>query len=135
MRILSALILAVVIAAATIVVGWWTVPVAALLWGLVAGRGGRVGAAALTAALAAVLAWGALLAYDAVSGNLGALGRLFGSIAKLPPAVFLVLTLLFPALMAWSAAALGASVWPRRERQRHYVPASKVLRGGATARG
>jgi hypothetical protein len=134
MRILSVVFLAVVIALATLGLGWWAVAPVAALWGLVVGRGSRVSSVGGTASLAAVLAWGALLAVDAASGNLGALGRLFGAIAKMPPAVFLVLTLVFPALVAWSAAALTASLWPRRERPRHYVPASRVLRGEAAAR-
>jgi len=131
MRALSVLVLAVVLVLATTFLGWWAVPACALLWGLATARWLRRPAAA--AMLAAVLAWGALLALDALGGQLAGLGALFGSIAKQPPAVFFALSLLFPALLAWSAAALGADLRGRPARQRQYVPPDKVL-GPATRR-
>jgi hypothetical protein len=39
-----------------------------------------------------------------------------------------VLTLVFPALLAWSAAALAGAVWPRKDdRRRYYVPGSEAI--------
>ncbi|MBV9878932.1 MAG: hypothetical protein JO180_00470 [Gemmatirosa sp.] len=125
MRVVTFLLLVVLFALGTFLAGWWAVPALALVWGLAAGRLARRPAA--SAALAAMVAWAALLVFDAGGGRLGALGDLFGAIAKLPAPVFFALTLAFPALLAWSAAALGASVWPRRAKRRHYVPASRVL--------
>jgi hypothetical protein len=127
MSIVITIVLAAVLAAGTMLYGWWTVPVLAFLWGLASL--GRVRRAAGLAALAAVLAWGALLALDGMSGHLVGLGALFGRVARQPPAVFFVLSLVFPALLAWSAAALGASVWPGPRRRAYYVPSSTVLRG------
>jgi hypothetical protein len=124
MRFLSILLLAAALAVGTFVFGWWTVPVIALAWGLIAGRLPR---AAGYAAIAAVLAWGALLALDAAGGRLFPLGALFGAIAHLPGAVFLALTLIFPAVLAWSAAALGAGVWPSPRSRRYYVRPAEAL--------
>jgi len=129
MRTLSVLLLAVAIAFATVFLGWWAVPVVAFLWGLLAARLLRRPAGA--AALAAVLAWAALLGMDAMGGRLTGLGTLFGSIAKLPSGVFFALSLLFPAALAWSAAALGADLRGGRRPRRHYVPSHEVL-GPAT---
>jgi len=129
MRTLSVLVLAVVLAFATVFLGWWGVPVVAFLWGLLTARLLRRPAGA--AALAAVLAWAALLGMDAMGGRLTGLGTLFGSIAKLPSGVFFALSLLFPALLAWSAAALGADLRGGRPARRRYLPASEVL-GPAT---
>jgi len=125
MRLVMTLVLAVVIGLLTLLYGWWTVPIVAFVWGLAAGR--RWPRAAALAALAAVLAWAALLGMDALGGRLGGLGTLFGSIAKQPRAVFFVLSLVFPALLAWAAAALGADLRGRPARRKYYVGASDVL--------
>jgi hypothetical protein len=129
MRTLSVLLLAMVLAVATLFVGWWSVPVVAFVWGLAVARLMRRPAGA--AALAAALAWAALLGVDALGGRLAGLGTLFGAIAKLPPGVFFALSLAFPALLAWSAAALGADLRGGRRPRRFYVPATEVL-GPAT---
>lgn len=128
MRVLTFLLLAVVMALGTAYAGWWAVAVLGALWGLVAGwRGAGRGEAALAAA-AAAFAWVVLLAIDAAGGRLGGLGRTFGAVAGLPPALFFALTLAFPALLAWSAAALAGAVWPRRaRRRRYYVAPSRAM--------
>ena len=128
MRVVTFLLLAVAIAGATAFVGWWTVAVVGGAWGLLAGWRGRGRGEALLAAASAAFAWAVLLAVDAAGGQLGGLGRTFGAIAGLPPAVFFALTLAFPALLAWSAAALAGSVWPRRDRRpRYYVRPSEAV--------
>lgn len=89
---------AVGFAVATVYIGWWTVPLLALLLGIRLGPG-AVG-------LAAGLGWAGLLARDALAAPLlpyaGKLGGLFG----LPGWSLLLLTVLFAGLLAWSAAAL-----------------------------
>ena len=89
-------------------VGWWMVPAVAVLWGLLRPAVRRP---ILSAALAAAAAWALWLAVDSVRGH-GAAGRLasqLGSVMHLPaPALFFV-TLLFPALLGWSASALGCA--------------------------
>ncbi len=127
MRFLALVALAVAFAAGTWLVAWWAVPALALVWGLAAGR---MRGHAWRAAVAAAAAWLALLIVDAAGGPLLALGTLFGAVANVPSAVFFALTLLFPGVLAWSAAALGGSVWPRAtpgQPERRYVPASQVL--------
>lgn len=119
------IVLVAALAAGTWFGAWWTVPIIAFAWGLLVARS-RARAAG-TAALAAVSAWALLLALDASGGRLGALGSLFGHIAGLPSGVFYALTLVFPALLAWSAAALGAALRGGPARRAYYVPPSRVL--------
>src|SRR5688572_2168650 len=96
--------LAAVMAALTILIGWWAVPITAALWGAFAR--GRPGTGRI-AALAAALAWGAILAYDALVGPVGALAERLGQVMGVPAVVLPVITLVFPALLAWSAAYLA----------------------------
>ena len=97
-------VLAAALALGTIAFGWWAVPVIAFLWGMLA-RGER--GAALTAGVAAMLAWGSLLLRDAGHGPVdnvaSTLGQLFGVTAT---AVY-VLTVALPGLLALTAAIVG----------------------------
>jgi hypothetical protein len=61
-------------------------------------------------ALAAALGWALLLAVDAVSGRFGTLSRGVGGLMRVPPLALVLVTLLFAAAAAWSAAAIGAEV-------------------------
>jgi hypothetical protein len=92
-------------AALTWVIGWWGVLLAALIVGFVfreqGGGGWRI-------ALAAALAWTLLLAVDAVAGPLGAVSHTLGGVMQAPGAVLVLLTLAFPAALAWSAATVVA---------------------------
>lgn len=94
--------------------GWWTVPAVAALWGLLRPATWRpILSAALAAALGTVL-W---LLVDGLAGS-GALTRLGSRLAgvlHLPFALLLLLTLLFPAILAWSAAALACGLAGRFE--------------------
>jgi hypothetical protein len=101
------LISAMTMVATTWFAGWWGVPLAALVLGVM-GRERR-GIAWLTS-LAAMVAWGALLLLDATSGRFGALATAIGGVMRVPGAVVIVVTLMFAALLAWSAAAIGAEV-------------------------
>jgi hypothetical protein len=92
---------------ATVVVGWWGTPVVGLIWGWWAARYGRWHrAVAPVAAAGAVVAWAALLAWTAVRGPLRQLTDALGALTRVPGPLFIVATLLFGALLAWSAAAL-----------------------------
>lgn len=89
--------------------GWWTTPLVAGLWGALRPR---VNSPAGTAALAALVAWGLWLLIDWWGGH-GALGRLadrLGGLMNLPPAALILMTLLLPAVLAWSAAALAGAL-------------------------
>lgn len=89
--------------------GWWAVPVVAALWG---GLRPQVPSPAATAALAAAAAWGVWLLIDwqVGQGALGALTTRLGGVMNLPPFVAILLTLVLPALLAWSAAALSGAI-------------------------
>jgi hypothetical protein len=90
-------------------VGWWSVFVIALAWGWLVGPPRRP---ALRAAIAAALAWMGFLAYDAVRGPAGRLARTLGAVMHLPPSVLVGVTVIFPVLLAWGAAMLGAEAAP-----------------------
>lgn len=112
-RVLGAFALLVLAFGAGSWVGWWMVPLIALLWG---GLRPLVRRPAATAALATLVAWGAWLAADAVLGR-GALGRITAGLSDLlgqPGPVLHAVTLIFAALLAWSAAVLGGAVGRRR---------------------
>ena len=85
--------------------GWWTVPVVAAVWG---GLRPGLRRPILSAALAAALGWGAWLLADLLRdpAAFARLGPRLGSVMQIPSPFLLLITLLFPALLAWSAAAL-----------------------------
>ncbi len=105
MRAISFAGLVLLMALATWLLGWWTVPLLAAVTGWwqrrAAGRAGLVG-------LAAALAWALLLALAAVGPRFGAVSVELAGIMRLPLAVLWLATALLPALLAWSAAALVA---------------------------
>jgi hypothetical protein len=88
---------------------WWAVPLVAALWGLLRPAVWRP---ILSAALAAALGWGCWLLLDALSdpSALARLGQRLGAVMQLPFPLLLLLTLLFPALLAWSASALACGL-------------------------
>jgi len=95
---------ALLVAAGTMVAGWWTVPVLGALYGAWAAAQRT---AVITAALAGAAGWGALLLWDATVGPVGRLVQVFGAFSHLPGSAFVVLTLAYPALLCASAAALS----------------------------
>jgi hypothetical protein len=103
--------LAAACAIATVVLGWWSVPVVAVAWALV--RRGAPSTSSL-AAVAAALAWGALLASVAARGPFGTLATQLAGVMALPTVVLPLVTLIFPALLAWSAAQLTSALVARR---------------------
>ena len=104
-------LLAIAMVAATAVGGWWGVLAAAFVWGAWPGRAGRV-------AIAAACAWGSVLVWTAASGPLPALLAALSSIAGAPGWVLIVATLVFPAVLAWSAAVVGGVVRGDRRGER-----------------
>ena len=50
-----------------------------------------------------------LLLIDAARGPVGEVAARLGGVMGLPPAALVVCTLLFPALLAWSASSIGAA--------------------------
>lgn len=105
--ILPLLVVALAVALLTWLLGWWGVIVAALVAGGVLHL--RRGAAWLVA-LAAIVGWGALILLDAVGGRFVALSSSVAGVLRIPPGVLVTVTLLFGALLAWSAAVLGTEL-------------------------
>ena len=95
------------IAALTWLFGWWGVVIAALVAGAALHR--RSSAAWLVA-LAAVVAWGALVGVDMLGGRFSTLAASIGGVLRVPAGALLVVTLLFGALLAWSAAVVGREI-------------------------
>ncbi len=100
MSLLRLLLLAALIGAGTMFLGWWAVPAVAALYALLR----RDPAAPREAMLAGLLAWILLLSRamtaPAFSTLLDRLGRIF----PLPGAGVIVLTLVLAMLLSWSAA-------------------------------
>lgn len=98
-------LVAIAVAAATWLAGWWAVAVVALVAGFVArDRRGR----ASHVALGAAIGWALLLIADVAATRFGALISALGGVFRVPGAVLVLLTLLLPALLGWSGAVLGA---------------------------
>jgi hypothetical protein len=100
--LVKVLLLAELFAVATYAFGWWTVPVIAALWAIVSSDDKP----ARLAAVCAALGWGTLLVLDAIKGPVGEMATRLGGVMRVPSVVLILLTLIFPALLAWSAAAL-----------------------------
>ena len=109
------LVTALGVALLTWSLGWWGVVVAALVAGAVLSR--RRGAPWLVA-LAAVTAWGALILVNSAGGRFATLASSIGGVMRFPPALLVIVTLLFGALLAWSAAVLGSEIGRMARRER-----------------
>ncbi len=101
-------------AAGTVLLGWWAVPIlgalapvaaAALGGARWAPRQGR--SVPRGAAFAAAFGWAALLAWAAVGPQFGTVSGLVGTLLQAPWPAVAAVTLLLPAVLAWSAAALA----------------------------
>lgn len=102
------LVVAAAMAALTWILGWWGVLLAALIIGVVLRREGGGG---WRVALAAALAWAALLLGNAVLGPLTVVSTTLGGVMQVPAPALLLLTLGFPALLAWGAATVVAETY------------------------
>ena len=100
--LVKVVLVAELFAVATYALGWWTVPLIAALWALLS----RDDKPARLAALCAALGWGTLLLLDSVKGPVAEMATRVGGVMRIPAFVLILLTLIFPALLAWSAAAL-----------------------------
>ena len=95
-------LLAEAFAVTTFGIGWWSVPIVAALWGMFSTDEHR----ARNAALCAMGGWATLLVLDIVRGPVATMATQLGGVMGVPGFVLILLTLLFPALLAWSAATL-----------------------------
>lgn len=101
------MLLAAAFAIATVALGWWTVPVLGAAWGLAAGSDRRT---MLTAGVCAALGWGALLALFALGAPIGDVASKVGAIMKVGGIGLIAVTLVFPALLAASAAGVTSAL-------------------------
>jgi len=104
--VVKVVLLAEAFAVATFGLGWWSVPLIAAIWAAVSRSPNR----AKVAALCATGGWATLLLLDIVKGPVATMATQLGSVMSLPPAVLYLLTLFFPALLAWSAATLVPAI-------------------------
>jgi hypothetical protein len=93
---------------ATVLVGWWTVPLIAGVWTLAAPRR----AAVFYAAFAGASAWGALLVLRARDGGLARIDALLSQIMHAPGPLLIGLSVFYPALLAGAAALVAQSLRP-----------------------
>jgi hypothetical protein len=100
--------------AAASVLGWWAIPATAALWGILHPIARRP---ALFAAAAAALAWSGWLLADGLSprGDFSGLAVRLGGIFSLPAPALVVITIVFAALLAGSAAYLAVAIAPARK--------------------
>ncbi|MEO8337115.1 MAG: hypothetical protein ABI664_19215 [bacterium] len=107
MRILYHLLIAVCMAGLTWLLGWWGVALGALILGVVfRAEGGH----AWRVALAAIEGWAILLVIDMFAGPLAGVATTVGGAMSIPGPALLLVTLLFPALIGWSGAALASEI-------------------------
>lgn len=123
MSVLRFLILAVGIALGTVLVDWWMVPIIGLGYGLIS-RGTRT--PGTLAAVAGAVAWGGYLAIIGFGGApVGSFGASLARSLEMPAWLPHLATMVFPALLAGSAAYLGARVGARPGNRGGFRPGTK----------
>jgi hypothetical protein len=100
--VVKVVLLAEAFAVATFGLGWWSVPLVAALFALVSTSNRR----ALVAGACAAGGWATLLLLDIAKGPVASMGTRLGGVMGLPPVALYLVTLIFPALLAWAAAAI-----------------------------
>jgi hypothetical protein len=109
-RALRTLVFAGLVAAGTVVAGWWIVPVLAAVRVRAAPR---PRGAVRSCMLGAALGWGLLLGRTALEGPVDLVALRAGGVLDLPGWRLIAATLLFPALLAGAAARVAQPAPPR----------------------
>ncbi len=104
------LLIAVIVAASTWIIGWWSVAIVALVAGYLMRRSGGN---AWRVALGSAEGWAILLLVDTLGGRSRELLSILEGTMSIPGPALIVATLLFPALIGWSGAALAAELGQR----------------------
>ena len=104
---LQILLLSIAFALATVIMGWWAVPVLAALWGLVTRSEPHP---ELVAAAASGLGWALLLAWTATQGPVGALASRAAGVMGISSLALMVMAITFSVALAWSAAVVARAV-------------------------
>lgn len=111
MTALRILMLAIAIALGTILVAWWTVPLVAVVYGVLLRGSAYPG---LTGAAGGAVAWGGYLGLAMIGGApVGSFASSLAASMQIPGWAPLIATLFFPALLAGLASYLGARVGGR----------------------
>ena len=100
------LLLTEAFAVTTYAFGWWAVPLLAFSWAAFVHTRRPI----LFATICSASAWAAMLLNDAARGPVNAVGDRFGGILGIPSIALIAITILFAALLAWSASCVGAAV-------------------------
>ena len=100
-------VLAAAMVVVTILLGWWSVALVGVAGGLVS-RPGR--AAGVEAGAGAALAWATMLAGSAVTGPVWGVAERVGPVFGLPAPALVLVAVMFPALLAGSAALLAGGL-------------------------
>ncbi len=103
-------ILAVAFALITITVGWWAVPVVGVLWGWLAGNGIRYHR--IFGAVAAGMAWLAILTAGALRGEGRALVATVFGLFSIPAVVLVTATVGLCVLLGFLGSWLGSGLRP-----------------------
>lgn len=101
---LRVLLLALSFAIGTWILGWWAVPLFAAIGGVLARHVRHQG---LASALAAAIAWAALLVWSSTEGAVWSFSRLAGGAMGMSGAALILVTLFFPAAIAWLATVVA----------------------------
>jgi hypothetical protein len=100
---------------ATLLFGWWAVPLLACFWGVYDRPENRP---ALIASFAAGLGWALLLVWTAVQGPVWLLSQRASGVMGVPSFTLIALTLTFPMALGWGAGVLGVTARYFFERRR-----------------
>lgn len=98
---------------ATWTLGWWGVAIVAIVAGVIArAEGGRP----WRVALGCSLGWAVLMLIDAAAGPFANVAKTVSGAMSIPSGALLLVTLLFPSLIGWSGATIGALGGPSLRR-------------------
>ena len=109
---LAAVVCGALVALGAWLIGWWIVPLAALLATMIWWERENI---AMEVMWGAVGGWFVLLLIDSLHGRTWALARAAGGVVFLPWGLLFPLTLLFAAGLAWSMATVTQLVWAHIE--------------------
>lgn len=103
MPVLRTLLVALVVAASTWFLGWWSVPLIGVVYALL--RAGQEHIVS-EAAIGAMLGWAGLLGWQASNASFGRLSQAIGGVFPVPTPVLMLVSVVFAGLLAGSAARL-----------------------------
>ena len=105
--LLRIVLLGAAYACGALAIGWWSLPLTAFAWGIVATRTKRP---VVVSTLAAGLGWGALVFYDSRGSAFRDVVSGVGAALKINGPAFVELSLIFPCLLAFGMTAAAHSL-------------------------